>query len=93
MLDEITLPCPKLLHISQSLTHHAELMVTGPDLTTFFSPSPLIFFLNNLCVVLKDVGEPCRSKQLFPEIIALDAVRVGRVARTIMITFVEGKKP
>ena len=61
MMNEISLPCAVLARIIQEPTHHVELMVARPDLHLLLLACLLILNLDDLRVILQDVGQPVAS--------------------------------
>ena len=68
-------------------------MVTRPDL--YLSPLArlLILDLDDLRVVLQDVGQPVAGEKARPEVVGLEAVRVRWIPGTVIPALVEGQKP
>ena len=93
MLDEIPLPGPVSARTGQELPHHIELVVARPDLHLLLLARLLILDLDDLGVALQDVGQPVAGENLFPEVIGLEAIRVGRVAGAVVPALVEGPEP
>ena len=79
MLDEIPLPCAVPARVGQEPSHHIELLVARPDLHLLLLARLLILGLDDLRVVFQDVGQPVAGEQARPEVVGLEAVRVGRV--------------
>jgi hypothetical protein len=57
VLDQVPLPCTVFAHIRQRLPDQAQLMVARPDLPALLSPGAWILLLDDLRVVLQDVGQ------------------------------------
>ena len=70
-----------------------ELMISGEDLFPSLLSGAFILLLDQLGVVLQNIGQATWGEDIPPEVIGLDALRVGRVACTIVIALVEGQKP
>ena len=68
-------------------------MVTRPDLGLFLSARFLVFRSHHLGVVFQDVGQALAGQHLAPQIVDLEPVRVGRIARTVVPASVEGQEP
>ena len=77
----------------KELPYHVELVVAREDLQRLFAAGAFILFLHDLGVVLKDVCQPCAGEDLAPEVVGLQAVRVGRIARAIVVALVERQEP
>ena len=93
MLDEIALTDTILFHIREQLLHTVQLMVSWPDLFHGFLLRVRIFINDNLSVILNNSGEFPLRQNVLPQIVCHDAVRVRRIARTIVIALVEWQKP
>ena len=77
----------------QQLAHHVELVVAGPDLRPPLLARPLILGFDDLGVVLQDVRQAGGGEDALPQVIGLEAVRVGRVAGAVVPALVEGQEP
>ena len=77
----------------QQLAHHVELVVAGPDLRPPLLARLLILGLDDLGVVLQDVRQAGGGEDALPQVIGLEAVRVGRVACAVVPALVEGQEP
>jgi hypothetical protein len=53
----------------------------------------VVSLLDDLGVVLDDVGQPGFGQNFIPEILGLEAIRVRRVSGPVVETFVEGEEP
>ena len=93
MLDEIALTDTVLFHIREQLLHTVQLMVSWPDLFHGFLLRVRIFINDDLSVILDNSGEFPLRQNVLPQIVCHDAVRVRRIARTIVIALVEWQKP
>ena len=93
MLDEISLPGAVPARIGQEPPHHVELVVARPDLLLPLLARLLILGLDDLCIVLQDVGQPDAGDEARPEVVGLEAVRIWRVPGTIVPALVEGQEP
>src|ERR1700730_16810142 len=80
-------------HIHQRLPNHAELVVARPHLLALLLAGTRIPLLDNLRVVFEDVGHTRWGENLFPEIVGLEAMWVGRVASAVVVTLIEGQEP
>jgi hypothetical protein len=93
VLDQVALARAVGAHVGQRLPHHAELVVARPHLLALLLAGARVLLLDDLRVVLEDVGQPRRREHLFPQVVGLEAVRVGRVARAVVVALVEGQEP
>src|SRR6266568_9139992 len=93
VLNKIALACAFGLNIGQGLSYNIKLMVARPNLVSLLLAGLWILLFNDLRIVLQNVGQSCRSEHFFPEVIGLETRWVGRIARTVVETFVEWKKP
>ena len=93
MLDEISLPGAVPARIGQESPHHVELVVARPDLLFPLLARLLILGLNDLCVVLQDVGQSVAGNDARPEVLSFEAVRIRRVPGTIVPALVEWQEP
>ena len=76
VLDQVALARTVLPGVGQELSHHVELVVAREDLhCASSSPGLLVLLLDDLGVVLEDVGQPCRREDALPEVVGLEAVR------------------
>ena len=81
MMNEIPFPCAVPARIGQELAHHVELMVARPDLHLPLLACLLILNLDDLRVILQDVGQPVAGEQARPEVVGLEAIRVRSDSR------------
>ncbi len=93
VLDQVAPTRPVGVHIGQRLPHHAKLVVARPHLPAVLPAAARILLLDDLRVVLKDVCQARRREHLFPEVVSLEAVRIGRVAGAVVVSLVEGQEP
>ena len=93
VLNEIPLTDTILLNICKELFHHVELMIAREYLSDFFLLCFSFGGLHNLRVILNDTTELFLGKDILPEVVGHDAVGIWRVARTILVAFIEGKEP
>lgn len=66
MLDQIALAGSIVSNIGQRLPHHIELVIARPYLRAFLPAAARVFFLDDLRIVLKDVGQSRRREDFFP---------------------------
>ena len=93
MLDQIALAHPLGLYVGQQTPHHLQLMIAGPYLGLGLAPRALVLLLHHLSVVLQDIGQTLFGQYLLPQVIGLDAIGIGRIARAVLIAQVEGQEP
>ena len=79
--------------VGQQPAHHVELVVAGPDLRPPLPAGLLVPRLHDLRVVLQNVRQTLAGQHLAPQVVALDAARVGRVARAVVPAPVERQEP
>ena len=70
--------------VGQQPAYYVELVVAGPDLGLLFPPRFLIYGFHHLGVVLQDVGQALAGQHLAPQVVGLEPMRVGRVARAVV---------
>ena len=93
LLDQVALANTIILHVSEDLPDHAELVVAGENLNQLLLAGLRVLHLHDLGVVLQDVGEACRGEHLLPQVVGLQSVRVGWITRAIVPALVEGEEP
>jgi hypothetical protein len=62
VLDQVTPAGTVRTHVGQRLAHDAELVVARPNLTALLPAAARVLFLDDLRVVLDDVGQPRRGE-------------------------------
>ena len=98
MLDQVTLADPILTGAAQQGAHGAQLMkarehLLAPLLAPLGPGALFVFFLHQLGEVFDDVGQRALGQHLFPQVIGLQAVRIGWVACAAVPSLVERQKP
>src|SRR3989442_15982388 len=93
VLDQVPLTDPVGAHIGQGLPHDAKLVVARPYLAALLPAASRVLFLDDLRIVLEDVCQSRRGEQRLPEVVRLEAVRVNRIARAVVVALVEGQEP
>ncbi len=68
-------------------------MIAGKYLLVALGSGVLIGLFDDLGIVFDDIGKLVLGKNLLPEVVGLDAVRIRRIACTVTIALVEGQKP
>ena len=93
MLDQVPLARPLLGGVGQEFPHHVKLMIAWEDLGSLLFARLVVLTLDDLGVILKDVGQSLGSENPFPEVIRLESVGIGRIARPIVPPLVERQEP
>ena len=93
VLDQVTPALSMGTHIGQRLAHKPKLVIARPDLPALLPARARILLLDDLRVILEDVGQTRGGEHLLPEVGGLQAVRVGRVAGAVVVTLVERQEP
>ena len=93
VLDQVAPSRPVRRGIGQQPAHDVELVVAGPDLRALLPAGLLVLRLHHLGVVLQDVGEALAREHLAPQVVGLDAARVGRIAGAVVPAPVERQEP
>ncbi len=93
VLDEIPLSRATLRHVCQQLVHHVELVIARENLNLFLFSRLRVLLFDNLGVVLDNVRDALRRENPLPQVIGLQSVRVGWVARAVVPALVERQKP
>ena len=93
VLNQVSLAGPVLASVGEQLPNHIKLVVPRPDLRLLFPARLLVLLLDDLGVVLKNVGQAVAGQDFFPEVVGLQPIRVGRVACAVVPAAVEGQKP
>ena len=93
VLDQVALAGAAVSSVGKQSAHHIKLVVARPDLDFLLPPGLLVLGLHDLGVVLEDVGQVLAGQHLVPQIVGLETMRVGQVARAVVPAAVEGQKP
>ena len=93
VLDEVAFADAGGGDVGQQLAHDVELVVARPDLAVAFLAALSALEFDALGVVFDDVGEAVAGERLFPEVVGLEPVGVGRVAGAVVPAAVEGQEP
>ena len=93
VLDQVAPARPMGAHVGQRLAHDAELVIARPDLPPLLPARARVPLLDDLRVVLDDVRQTRGGEHLLPEVVGLQAVRVGRVAGAVVVALVERQEP
>ena len=92
VLHEVAAPRAVRGRVGEQAPHHVALVVAWEDLPPGHASGPLLG-LDDLRVVLQDVGQPLGGEHLAPEVVGLEPVRVGRVPGAVVPSLVEGQEP
>ena len=93
VLNQVTSAGAMFAHVSQRLPYEPELVESRPYLPPLLFAGLGVLLLDDLRVVLKDICQPCRREDLFPQVVGLESVRIWRVACAIVVSRVEGQEP
>ena len=93
VLDEVAAARSVPGGVGEQPAHDVELVVAGPDLRPLLPAGLLVLRPHHLGVVLKDVGQALAGQHLAPQVVGLDAARVGRVAGAVVPAPVERQEP
>ena len=93
VLNQILRACSPTGCIGQQPPHHVQLVIAGPYLLPPLAARLVVLALHYLCVVLDDVRQPFTGEHLLPEIVGLETVGIGGVARAVIPSLVEGQEP
>src|SRR3990172_1938083 len=92
MLDEVPVTGSALAYVCEQLPYDVQLMVAREDLQLTLAAGGLVLFLDNLSIVLEDVGEATPRQKFAPEVVGLQPIRVRRVAGAVVPALVEGQE-
>ena len=93
VLDQVAPARPVRGGVGQQPADDVELVVAGPDLRPLLPAGLLVLRLHHLGVVLQDVGQALARQHLAPQVVGLDAARVGRIAGAVVPAPVERQEP
>ena len=93
VLDQVAPARPARRGVGQQPAHHVELLVARPNLRPLFLAGLLVLRLHHLGIVLQDVGQALAGQHLAPQVVGLDAARVGRIASPVVPAPVERQEP
>ena len=93
VLDQVAPARPVRRGVGQQPAHHVELLVARPNLCPLFLAGLLVLHLHHLGVVLQDVGQALASQHVSPQVVGLEAARVGRIAGAVVPAPVERQEP
>ncbi|MNY12076.1 hypothetical protein D3C86_1451410 [compost metagenome] len=92
MLNQVAFTDPILMGAAQQSPHGTQLMKAREHLL-----SSLLAFLVFLCYDLRkaldDIGQRRLSQYMLPQVVRLDAMRIGRIARTAVPALIERQEP
>src|SRR5438105_1551937 len=78
---------------SQELSHDVELVIARKNLLELFLSCFRVLLLDELRVVLDDVGQTGRGEDLLPEIVGLQAVWIRRISCAVVPAAIEREEP
>ncbi len=93
VLDQVAPPGAVLGRIGQQPPHHVELVVAGKDLIPLLLARLFVLLLDDLGIVLQDVGQAARGEDALPQIVGLQSGGVGRIAGAVVPALVKGQEP
>ena len=93
VLDEVSPSDARFGHIGEQLAYDFELVVAGPDLLPLDSRGVPVLRLDDLGVVLDDVGEAVAGEHPLPQVVGLESVRVRWIPGTVVPAAVEWEEP
>ena len=93
VLDQVPAAGAPSGHVRQELAHHVELVVARPQLLPSLAAGLVVLALDDLGVVLDDVGQPAAGEGFLPQVVGLEPVGVRRVAAAAVPPPVEGQEP
>ena len=80
-------------YVRQELAHHIELVIARPQLLPPLATGLVVLPLDDLGVVLDDVGQPAAGERFLPQVVSLEPVGVWRIAAAAVPSPVEGQEP
>ena len=93
MLNQVTSSNTVLLYILKKFCNHRQLMVTRKHLLILLLFGFRIYFLNNLRIIFNNIGKPVLSKDILPQVIRHDAIGIGRITCTIVVSLIKRQEP
>ena len=93
VLDQVPATGAPSGHVRQELAHHVQLVVARPYLLPPLASGLVVLALDDLGVVLDDVGQPAAGERFLPQVVGLEPVGVRRVAAAAVPPPVEGQEP
>ena len=93
VLDQVAPARAVLASVGQELANHIELVEARPDLGRLLLAGLLVLGLDDLGVVLEDVGQAIARQDALPQVVGHEAVRVRRVPRAVIPALIEGQEP
>ena len=93
VLDQVAPARAVLPRVGQQLAHHVELVVARQDLHRLLLAGLRVLGLDDLGVVLEDVGQAVAGEDALPEVVGLEPVRVRRIAGAVVPALVERQEP
>ena len=93
VLNQVATPDAMLLYIPEQRFHHIQLMIKGKDLFDTLLLCLRVCFLDHLGIVFDAAAKLLLSQDILPPVIRHQPIRVGRIARAVIIALVEGQEP
>ena len=93
VLDQEFLPDAVFERVGEERTHYRELMEPREYLFFLFPLGLFVDVDHDLGIILDDVRQRTFCQDFFPQVIGLDAVRIRRIARAVVIPLVERQEP
>ena len=93
MLDQISAADAVTLSVCKKRRDNGQLMIAGKHLFIRLRAGVFIHFLDDLGVILNDIGKRILAQNVLPKVVGFDPVRIGRIAGSVTITLVEWQKP
>lgn len=93
MLDQVASTGTNLPGVDEEFPDYVELVITWEDLFPLLSAGFPVFLLDDLCVVLQDIGQALTGEDVSPEEVGFEPVGIRRVAGTVVVAQVEGEEP
>src|SRR5271157_6641503 len=92
VLHEVASARSSRARIGQEPVNYPELVVAREYLLLFL-PSLFVGLFHHLGVILQDVREPLPSQCLFPKVVGLQPLRIGRISGAVVESLVERQEP
>ncbi len=93
VLDQIAPARAAHLRVGEQPAQHVELVIARPDLEPLLPAGLVVPGLDDLRVVLEDVGQARAGEHALPQVVGLQPVGVGRVAGAVAPALVERQEP
>ena len=93
VLHQVALARTLLLHVGEQLPNDVELVIARPYLGSASLPCLRVDGLDELGVVLKNVGQSLPGERLAPQVFGHETVGINLVARAAVPALVERQEP